>query len=133
MSQDQPAALPQMHEAAVRGDRWMATLAHELRSPLGAIMMSLEELRPICAADRSACVTQQAAMASAEHMARVIDGALDFCRGHREALRSETQQVDLAHIVVAAIRNSQRLISQKQHDVTLDIPLGKTVVPGDAT
>ena len=123
----------EMHDVPVRGDRWMATLAHELRNPLGAIMMSLEELCPICAPDTSACLTRETAMASAQHMARVIDGALDICRARRDQLKSETEPVDLGRIVAAAIRNSQPVISRKKHQVTLDLPLGKTAVQGHAT
>lgn len=122
-----------MQDVPVRGDRWMAMLAHELRNPLGAIVMSLEELRPICAADGTACQTHQTAMAGAQHMARVIDGALDICRARWDKLRSETEAVDLGRIVAAAIRNSRRVISQKSHKVTLDVPLGRTAVQADAT
>ncbi len=136
MNQDQSTAvgnLAETRELPVRGDRWMATLAHELRNPLGAIMLSLEELGPVCAPDTSAFLTWETAMASAEHMARVIDGALDICRARRDELRSETEPVDLGRIVAAAIRNSQPVISRKKHQMTLDLPLGKTAVQGHAT
>lgn len=122
-----------MHGVPVRGDRWMAMLAHELRNPLGAIIMMLEELRPICAADTSACLTRETAMGSAQHMARVIDGAMDIFRFNQNRLRSETEPVDLGPIVAAAIRNSQPVISGKKHQVTLDLPLGKTTVQAHAT
>src|SRR3712207_6742998 len=32
-------------------DQWVATLAHELRTPLGAILMALDELRPLCTSE----------------------------------------------------------------------------------
>ena len=67
MNQDQIESFSEGHDVPVRGDRWMAILAHELRNPLGAIMMSLEELRPICAADASACPARETAMASTAH------------------------------------------------------------------
>jgi signal transduction histidine kinase len=72
-------------------------------------------------------------MAGAQHMARVIDGAMDICRARWDKLRSETEAVDMGRVVAAAIRNSRRVISQKMHQVTLDVPLGKTAVQADAT
>jgi signal transduction histidine kinase len=136
MNQDQSTVvgnLAEVGEAPMRGDRWMATLAHELRNPLGVIVMSLEELRPVCATDILGCEALETAMASAQHVARVIDGALDICRAERDKLRSETEPVDLGRIVAAAIRNSQPVISRKKHQVTLDLPLGKTPVQAHAT
>ena len=66
-------------------------------------------------------------------MARVIDGAMDICRAHRDKLLSEAEPVDLTRILAAAIRNSQPAIVGKKHRVSLDLPLGKTIVRGNFT
>jgi len=123
----------QSAQLLLRSDRWIATLAHELRNPLGAIMLSLEELRPFCASDHAAHLTREIAMDTAQHMSRLIDDAMDLCRARNGKLESSTEPVDLVRIVVAAVRNSQPVISRKLHDVTLELPLGKVSVLGHAT
>ena len=67
----------QSAQLLLRSDRWMATLAHELRNPLGAIMLSLEGLRPFCAGNHAAHLTRKIAMDTAQHMSRLIDDAMD--------------------------------------------------------
>jgi signal transduction histidine kinase len=114
-------------------DRWMATLAHELRNPLCAMMLSLEELRPFCACNHAAHLTQEIAMDTARHMSRLIDDAMDLCRARKDKLEFTPEPVDLIRVVVAAVRNSQPVISRKHHNVTLELPLGKVSVPGHAT
>ena len=39
-----------MRDGSAGDDPRLATLAHELRDPLNAILMSLDELQPICCA-----------------------------------------------------------------------------------
>ena len=45
---------------AVR-DPWVATLAHELRNPLGAVLLALEELNAVCAASPLHCAARDMA------------------------------------------------------------------------
>jgi len=114
-------------------DRWMATLAHELRNPLAAIMMSLEELRPICATDGAAHHARETAMDGAQYLARVVDDALDLCRAHRDKLEFRTESVDLIEVVAAGVRNSEPVISRKKHRVTFDVPLCPVAVQAHPT
>jgi two-component system, sensor histidine kinase len=127
--------MDQMQAAQVllRGDRWMATLAHELRNPLCAMILSLEELGPFCAANHAAKLTHEIALDTAQHLSRLIDDAMELCRARRDQAQIKSESVDLVRIVVAAIRNSQHALSRKHHDVTLALPLGKVSVQGHAT
>ena len=88
-----PEVFPNEHFEAVvnpvnpedgrRMDRWMAMLAHELRDPLNAITMALEELHPVCADAAEARRAREMATDGARQMQRIIEDVLDLYRHRR--------------------------------------------------
>lgn len=110
-----------MIEPWVGADRWVATLAHELRNPLTAMMLSLGELKSVCPTDPAARLAQ-IAMEVASHMARVIDDTLDLCRSRHVKLPIQTERVDLARVVTAALRSAHPFVVRRRHSLSVSLP-----------
>ena len=104
------------------GDQWLATLAHELRSPLGAVLMSLDELRPACAAEPDARAARDSAERGSRQMARVIEDVLDLCRGTRGLPPAERAPVDLPRVMAGAIAAARPLLVARRHRLSVQIP-----------
>ncbi len=110
---------PPMSEALMRANRWVATLAHELRDPLSAIMISLEELRALCAANPEAQSILEVAGDGTTHMARVIEDVLELCRIDRGRSHLKTESADLARIIANAVRIAQPLVKSRGHRLSI--------------
>jgi signal transduction histidine kinase len=111
-----------MTEALIRTQRCMAALAHELRNPLTAILLSLDELHPICVSEPSACQTRQLARDSALHMATVIDDVLELYRATGSRLPNGTERTELSRIVIGAVRSSHLQMARKGHRLSVSLP-----------
>jgi signal transduction histidine kinase len=110
-----------VNDERVRAERWLATLAHELRDPLSAIIMSLDELRQVCGGEASASQTRQIAMDSAVHMSKVIEDVLDLCRTHTAKPAIGTETVDLSRIVIAAVRCAHLQMARRRHHLSVSL------------
>jgi signal transduction histidine kinase len=119
--------------SAQPSDQWMATLAHELRNPLNAIVMALDMLRPICADEPSAREARDVAQHGSLHMARIIDDVLDLCRGTRGKLCLNLERVDLAQVVARAIETSRPLLAAGNHRLTVSLPPEPATLEADAS
>jgi two-component system CheB/CheR fusion protein len=113
----------------------MATLAHELRDPLCAMIMSLDELYSVCADNPEARTTQRIAKESGLHLATVIDDILDLYLAHSgnlpagaERLAPEPTRTELSRIVMAAVRNSQIQIAKRGHQLSVSLPMQNVVI-----
>jgi signal transduction histidine kinase len=103
-------------------ERWLATLAHELRDPLSAIILSLDELQKICASEPMAGHTHQIAAESASHMARVIDDTLNLCRSHRRALPVHREPTNVTPIVLGAVHSARLQLQSRGHKLSVSLP-----------
>ena len=94
-------------------DAWVETLAHELKNPLNALLLTLDELRPACAAQPDAQQAYNTAAHVALQMAKVIEEVLDICRAKHGKLFLRTEPVDVGEIVRATVRSVHPLIAQR--------------------
>jgi signal transduction histidine kinase len=124
-------------DAILREERWMATLAHELREPLCAMLMSLDELSSVCAENPEARITQRIARESGLHMAAVIDDILELYRAHSsnlpaclERLTQEPRQAELSRIVMAAVRASHVQMAKRGHQLSVSLPMQNLLIKG---
>jgi len=115
-------------ESSNQTERWLATLAHELRDPLSVIIMSLDELQGTCADEPAARFTRQIAKDSASHMARVIDDVLDLCRAHRGKLPAQTERTDVTRMVMGAVRSAHFQLASRGHKLSVSLPSEQMVI-----
>jgi signal transduction histidine kinase len=116
----------QLREEAVRKDRFLAILAHELRNPLAPLHTGLEVLQ---AAGDSLDATQLREICDlmqrqAAHLTRLVDDLLDVSRINSGKIELRRERVCLAGVVRDAVDVSQSHINAAGHqlEVSVDDP-----------
>ena len=112
-------------------DEFLATLSHELRNPLGAIVNALAALERRGAPDEVTSRLRQIIQRQTDHLGRLVDDLLDVARATAGKILLNRQPLDLSELVgacVGVLRTSGRA---RQHRVTLRAE--SVVVSADAT
>ncbi len=120
-------------EAANRTkDEFLATLSHELRSPLGAILTWVTLLRSGRLNETKQTRALEAIERNARLQVKLIEDLLDVSRIISGKLRIEVSLVELASIVEAAIENIRPAADAKdiRVDATVEPDIGR--ISGDA-
>jgi signal transduction histidine kinase/ActR/RegA family two-component response regulator len=120
-----------LRDADRRKNKFLATLAHELRNPLApvrnavALLKSRTHRDPLV--DRvSEVIERQIAL-----MARLMDDLLDIGRITNDRLELRRERVDLVAIVRDAVEMCQPLIQRGGHEVSVMAPEPSIVVEAD--
>jgi signal transduction histidine kinase len=111
----------------------IATLAHELRNPLGAIVNALHILERFGAPDAQVVHLRNLIGRQTKHLTRLVEDVLDLARLRHGKLRLESQRMDLREVVrlvVDTVRASGRAGDREVRDDLGTVPI---VVDGDAT
>lgn len=111
----------------------IATLAHELRNPLGAIVNALHILERLGAPDAQVVQLRDLIGRQTKHLTRLVEDVLDLARLRHGKLRLEIQGMDLREVVrlvVDTVRASGRAGDREVRDHLGTVPI---VVDGDAT
>jgi signal transduction histidine kinase len=103
-------------------DQFLAVLAHELRTPLAAILASLEVLRRCGGGDATAERARGMVERQARHMGRLIDELLDLSRIDRGKVELCKKRLELLSVVVDAIESVRPLIEARRHDLEVVLP-----------
>jgi two-component system, sensor histidine kinase len=105
-------------------DRFLATLAHELRNPLAPIRTGLEILR----VDRGRTGASERARATMErqlaHMVRLIDDLLDIARVNTGKFALERRSVGLRSLVESAVEACRPALDEKAQALDVAQPPG---------
>jgi PAS domain S-box-containing protein len=122
----------QLRAASVQKDRFLATLAHELRNPLAPIRYATRLLKPgvpaDMVADAGAMIDRQLA-----HMARLLDDLLDVSRITRGTLEIRQDTLDLRATLQQAVDTARPLAEAAEHRLELEAPDTPLLVRGDET
>jgi PAS domain S-box-containing protein len=122
----------QLRDANDQKDRFLATLAHELRNPLAPIRYATRLLRPEVpaemAADAGRMIDRQLA-----HMARLLDDLLDVSRITRGMLEVRRDALDLRTILRQTVDAARPMASSVEHRLNLELPEELLPVEGDET
>ena len=121
-----------LHEADMRKDVFIATLAHELRNPLAAIRMASHMLGVASIEGAAVEKSRQIVARQVTQMSALLDDLLDVSRVTRGAMELNTTAVDLRAVIDAAVETAQPLISTKKHILQLDFPLEPPEIEADA-
>lgn len=120
-----------LREADRRKDVFLATLAHELRTPLVPIRNALEILR--LAGDNPALIERSRGLLERQvaQMVRLIDDLLDVSRITHGKLRVEKGLVELADVAESALEAARPTIERAQLALQTSLPEGSLRVVGD--
>jgi signal transduction histidine kinase len=116
-----------------RKDKFLATLAHELRNPLTPINLGIQTLR--CNQDNPAFLARVLDMMENQlgHMVKLIDGLLDLSRMNFGKIELHKTAVELAEVVRQAVESSKPLIDQAGHAFHCRVPAEPIRVEADLT
>jgi signal transduction histidine kinase/CheY-like chemotaxis protein len=125
------AARERAEEASWAKDRFLATVSHELRNPLAAILSWASLLRRGAVDGQRARRGLEAIERSAKMQARLIDDLLDVSRIVAGKLKLDVRSTDLVPVIASAL-DTVRPAAEAKHlqlDVALDPATG--LVKGD--
>jgi signal transduction histidine kinase len=107
----------------------LATLAHELRDPLAAILFALE----LHSGDGDSAARRTLTMAAhqARRAVRIVDDLFDLCAGSRDSLPLCKEMVDLAVVVARATEATAHLLAARGHRLTVSLPAGPVSLVAD--
>jgi len=100
-------------------DEFLATLSHELRNPLGAIVNGLAALERRGAPDEVTNRLRQIIQRQADHLGRLVDDLLDVARATAGKILLNRQPLDLSELVGGCVRVLRTSGRAQQHRVTL--------------
>jgi PAS domain S-box-containing protein len=120
-------------EADRRKDEFLATLSHELRSPLSAVLNWLQLLRGGFLDSTKATNALEVIDRNTRLQVKLIEDLVDISRIRAGKLTVEVAELDLRSVVEAAIENIRAVAAKKT--VVLDYDLGRQPlhILGDAT
>lgn len=111
-------------EAADRNkDRFIATLAHELRNPLAPISNAVHLLELRGSESSDARWARQVISRQTAHLTRLIDDLLDVGRITSGKLELRREPCLLSHLIADATEASQPLIARAQHRLDVRMPM----------
>jgi two-component system sensor histidine kinase KdpD len=137
LAEIQTAQLVLASERAMREEQgiFFAFVAHELRSPLAAILTGLKNLENECT-DMQQALLQRARRIKtyAERMSRVIDRHLSLQRLASAEFAPEFAPIDPRHIAEESLGRVQALFTDRVFvaDYAADLPTGISGILGDA-
>ncbi|WP_170162381.1 PAS domain S-box protein [Caldimonas tepidiphila] len=103
-------------------DRFIATLAHELRNPLGALRSAALLLRAQGDDEARRRWCTDAIQRQVGHLSRLIDDLLDASRVSRNALELRRERTTLRTVLDGALEGSLPLIQQQRHLLDVRLP-----------
>ncbi|NBV14958.1 response regulator [Janthinobacterium sp.] len=122
-----------LREVDRRKDEFLATLAHELRNPLGPIRTALALL---CKLDPVVPAAQDNARRTiarhTDHLVRLVDDLLDVSRISLGKISLQWDSVSLASVIRSAVETSSHSIEARGHALDVTLPKQELWVCGDA-
>ena len=120
-----------LREADRRKDRFLATLAHELRNPLAPITASLLLLNHKNASEENRVQARKVIDRQVRHMARLLDDLLDVGRITSDKLELRRQTVSLSSVVDGALEASRPTVEAAGHRLEVSLPATPVYVWAD--
>jgi signal transduction histidine kinase len=105
-----------------RKDEFLATLSHELRSPLASIQNALHLLSTRAGEASARQGTQAMIERQVRRMTRLVDDLLDVSWISHGRLRLRRERIDLRRVVNNAIETLQPNIKERDHHLSVALP-----------
>jgi signal transduction histidine kinase len=109
----------ELKRADERKNQFLATLAHELRNPLGTLHMTLEIMRRHEYMPATQLAERREVMArQTEQLTRLVDDLLDVSRISLGKVELDLQRTDVNELVRQSLEMTQGALQDKGHAVT---------------
>jgi signal transduction histidine kinase len=109
-----------LRAASKQKDLFLATLAHELRSPLAPLRTGLDILLHQPAQPPIVANTLGAMNRQLDHMVRLVDDLLDVSRISRGTLEMRKERVDLSSVIDRAIETTRPSFARRNQSIVVD-------------
>jgi diguanylate cyclase (GGDEF)-like protein len=119
------------HDVHQEQIRFVAMVAHELRSPLAPLGTAAELLKHAVRDEHLLMKLQAIIKRQVAHMARLVDDLLDGSRATTGKLRLERARVDAAAVLAQAVEAIQPLMVARRQNFRVEIEAGPLIVTGD--
>lgn len=126
-----------LREEVVQRDRFLATLSHELRNPLGALMnaaklLDYEDSDQIEGSDRTDdTYARRVISQQSQHMARLLDDLLDVSRVTAGKIEMRFERFDFRDVCEESIEVTRVRIDGHKHKLNTQLPLTPLWINGD--
>ncbi|OLB95217.1 MAG: hypothetical protein AUH30_15750 [Candidatus Rokubacteria bacterium 13_1_40CM_68_15] len=125
----------QLYRAAAEANRakdeFLATLSHELRNPLGAIVAAVGALERRGGQDETASRLRQIIHRQSHHLAHLVDDLLDVARVTAGKIALNREPLDLGDVAGNCVRSLRERSEGLEHRITLEAE--PAIVNGDLT
>ena len=115
-----------------RKDEFLATLGHELRNPLAALLTALQLLKTASIQEPGLVRAIAVMERQLSHLNRLVNDLLEVSRITRGLIEVEREPVDLASVVHSAIDTSRPVLDAAGHQLSVELPTEPVAVYGDA-
>jgi signal transduction histidine kinase len=112
-------------------DELLGTVAHELRSPLAAIVSCVDAITSACDPDPVALRFLNGMEQHSREALRLVDDLFDLCAGGLSKLSLRKEVVVLADVVARAAESARPMISARRHRLTVVLPPGSMTLEAD--
>jgi signal transduction histidine kinase len=122
----------QLRDADRQKDEFLATLAHELRNPLGPIRNAVELLRQLGSeAPQQQEQARQTIVRQTSHLVRLVDDLLDVSRINQGKITLRREPTALAAFIGTALETVQPIMEARQHALSVSLPPQSVTLYGD--
>jgi signal transduction histidine kinase/ActR/RegA family two-component response regulator len=115
----------------VRKNEFLATLAHELRSPLAPLRNSLDILRLSGEAAANLTPLREMMDRQVQQMTRLVDDLFDVSRIAQGKLELKRSRLDLRPILEQAVQMNAPLMEARKHRLSIQLPDERLPVEAD--
>lgn len=117
-----------------RKNQFVATLAHELRNPLGTLHMTLQLLQRGQGLQQAELQRRHGVMhRQVQQMTQLVDDLMDVSRISQGKVELNKRPTEVNDLVSQALEMTSAAIKEKAHEVELTLHAGPLWVEGDAT
>ena len=120
-----------LREEHTRKDRFIATLAHELRNPLAPIRSAVVAQHRRASADPDLAWSQAIIERQVDLMARLLDDLLDASRIASGKLELRRERVLLSAVLAQSVETARPIIEAARHVVRVTQPDTEVLLDGD--
>ncbi len=111
-----------LEDADRRKNRFLATLAHELRNPLAPVRNAVQLLRMKRSSDSEVQWAQAVIDRQVDHLTRLIEDLMDVSRISYGKLELRKERVQLTDVVANAIEGGRPAIEAQGHELVVSLP-----------
>ncbi len=121
----------ELEESTSAKDEFLATLSHELRNPLSAMLSASTLLERAHGDERKTALARSTMKRQIQQMSRLLDDLLDIARMTRGRFELRKHRVDLDEILKTALDASRPGIEQRQHELVVSTPMEQISLDAD--